>query len=231
MILEDAQWLQLRTKVVHDGSVYDFDGVGNGETAFLIPEGSTNHDGRLRVSLADIKLKDLPLLPPKWDWHPSNGRDGVQIKYRALGPQIGRERVVAHGEHQGDDTPEGCARAAWALWEHLSGLERRKGEDVTQAEWTRDWYGTRWEALWALLKEEDSALHRRACDIIANGSEMDKPPTYAQRYNRLKWQRDKLREYIEKNIKECREFAAKDINAYLLCADMAMLDQEFLDEL
>jgi hypothetical protein len=163
----------------------------------------------------------MPKLPPKWDWHPDNGRDDVLIKYVALGPSVnGGDRIRAHALHKDEDTPEECAKAAWEIWENLSGMTQQECFDAQRLKDTEAWYGTRWEALHALLKEADPELFKRACDIMANGNELYVPPTYAQQMNLLKARKEKLEKYLVDFRDECKQFSDKDINAFFLCHDL-----------
>lgn len=164
-----------------------------------------------------------PKLPPKWEWHPNNGRDDVQIKYVALGPVFnGRDRIRAHAEFKEDDTPEGCAKVAWETWERLSGMTQEECLDAQRRKDTEAWYAVRWKTLHALFKEADPELFKRACDIMANGSEMYVPPTYDQQFYWLKFEKEKLEKWLIKFRDEHPQFIDDEMRA-----DMA----DKLDEL
>lgn len=61
-------------------------------------------------------------------------------------------------------------------------------ELLADSDFTRQWYGTRWERLHQLLREEGTEeLRGRACSIMANGTAgAADPPTYAQQLNAMR---------------------------------------------
>lgn len=61
-------------------------------------------------------------------------------------------------------------------------------ELLADSDFTREWYGTRWERLHQLLREEGSEeLRSKACSIMANGtSGVADPPAYAQQLNAMR---------------------------------------------
>lgn len=139
MTLDEAQKLKAGTKVMFDAQVWDFGYVGQTGKCIIYVEGERDMQSSIGVEPEMVELEttarermarfavENPDLPPGWEWHPWCGRDDVHIKWRALGPRVSGNRLVAHARLEHEDTPGGCAEAAWKLWEHLSGLRR---EDV-----------------------------------------------------------------------------------------------------
>lgn len=141
MNLEEAREVEAGTKVMFDAEVWDFGYVGQDGHCIIYVEGERNMQDAIAVDPKLVELETVararmarfarenPELPPGWEWHPWNGRDDVQIKWRALGPRVSRRRIEAHAKLKHEDTPAGCADAAWKIWERLSGLRR---EDVAR---------------------------------------------------------------------------------------------------
>jgi hypothetical protein len=115
MNLEEARKIKAGTKVMFDAEVWDFGYVGHDGRCILYVEGECNMQDAIAVEPALVELetvararmarcaKENPALPPGWEWPPRNGRDDVQIKWRALGPTVACRRLKAYGEHE--DSP------------------------------------------------------------------------------------------------------------------------------
>jgi hypothetical protein len=148
-----------------------------------------------------------------WD-EPREDKDG---KYRATVFQgcpieIARQ-IVGVPEDDGDEEKE-------ALKARVGELEVEREKLRQRYESSEMWYGTRWKTLHALLKDADPELFKRACDIMANGSELHVPPTYDQQHNMLKFKKERLEKYLVDFRDECKQFSDKDKNAFLLCHDL-----------
>jgi hypothetical protein len=144
--LEEASKVKAGTKVMFDAQVWDFGYVEQTGKCILYIEGKCNMQDAIAVGPELVELKTVarermarfaqenPDLPPGWEWHPWNGRQDMQIKWRALGPKIGSHRRVAYGKYKHLDTPQGCADAAWRTWEYLSGVTRADYERQVRAD-------------------------------------------------------------------------------------------------
>lgn len=152
MTLEEAHEVEARTKVMFNAQVWDFGYVSATGHCIIYKEGKWSMQDAVHAEPKLVELETVararmarmveeqPTLPPTWEWHPWNGREDVQIKWRALGPEVSGRRLEAYGKLKHEDTPAGCARKAWEIWERLSGLRRADTEKPTVkavAKWIR----------------------------------------------------------------------------------------------
>jgi len=141
---EEASKVKAGTKVVYDAEVWDFGYVSDTGDCVIYVEGERNMQDAISVPPEMMDLRSVarervarfaeenPELPPGWEWHPWNGRDDVQIKWRALGPRVSGRQMEAHALLKHEDTPAGCAAVAWRIWERLSGLTRDDVEKIKE---------------------------------------------------------------------------------------------------